>query len=93
MLHGVGIESPTQIAVFVASTSVAGVGYGFALLTAWVIGLVLANAVLAVIAAGGMLRAERSFAVYASLAVVIAASSIAMGAVYLLGLDVLPALS
>lgn len=90
MLHGVGIESPTQIAIFVASTSVAGVSFGLVLLGFWVLGLIIANAVLAVLAGAGMLNAERSFPVYATLAVIIGVVSIALGTLYLVGLDVLP---
>lgn len=93
MLHGVGIESPTQIAIFVASTAAVGAGFGLALLGLWVLGLIVANAVLAIIAGAGLLQAERSFPIYATLAVVIGLASIAMGVLYLVGLDVLPALS
>lgn len=93
MLHGVGIESPTQIAIFVASTAAVGVTFGLALLGLWVLGLIVANAALALIAGAGLLQAERSFPIYATLAVVISVASIAMGALYLGGFDVLPALS
>ncbi len=92
MLHGVGVESPTQIAVFVASTSVVGWTSGVAILAAWCVGLVLANTGLALLAGLGLLEARRNFAIYATVAVVVAVASIAMGALYLLELDVLPAL-
>ncbi len=90
MLHGVGVESPTQIAIFVASTSVAGSGVGVVLLVAWIAGLVLANSVLALLAGYGLLHAERNFAVYASLAVFVAIASVAMGFLLVVGIDVLP---
>lgn len=93
MLHGVGIESPTQIAIFVASSAAAGVGFGLALLGAWVAGLIIANAVLAIIAGAGLLSAERSFPIYATIAVIVSVLSIALGTLYIVGLDVLPALS
>ncbi len=93
MLHGVGIESPTQIAIFVASSSVAGVGFGLALLGTWVLGLIIANAGLAVVAGAGILNAERSFPIYAALAAIVSILSIALGTLYLFGLDVLPAIS
>lgn len=93
MLHGVGIESPTQIAVFVASSAVAGVGFGLLLLATWVAGLIVANAVLALVAGAGLLNAERSFPIYAGLAVVVSVLSIGLGALYLFGLDVLPEIS
>jgi len=93
MLHGVGIESPTQIAIFVASSSVAGVGFGLTLLGMWVLGLIIANAGLAFVAGAGILNAERSFPIYAGLAAVVSILSIALGTLYLFGLDVLPAIS
>lgn len=93
MLHGVGIESPTQIAIFVASSAAVGVGFGLTLLAAWVVGLIVANAVLALFAGAGLLSAERSFPIYATIAVIVSVLSIALGVLYLVGLDVLPALS
>ncbi|MGI9645350.1 MAG: hypothetical protein ACR2O6_08590 [Ilumatobacteraceae bacterium] len=90
MLHGVGIESPTQIAVFVASTSVVGAVGGIGLLVAWIVGLVVANSVLALLAGVGVLHAERSFAVYATVAVLVAFASIAVGVVYLSEFGSLP---
>ncbi len=93
MLHGVGIESPTQIAIFVASTAAAGVGFGLMLLGMWVLGLIIANAFLALLAGAGLLNAERSFPVYATLATVVGIASVALGTLYILGLDILPALS
>jgi cytochrome c biogenesis protein CcdA len=86
MLHGIGIESPTQIAIFVASTAVAGTTVGLALLGAWVIGLIVANAGLAMLAGMGMLQADRSYPVYATLAVVLGVASLVMGTLYLTGL-------
>ena len=93
MLHGVGIESPTQIAIFVASTAAVGVGFGLMLLGTWVLGLIIANAFLAFGAGAGLLNAERSFPVYATLAVVLSVASIVLGVLFILGLDILPALN
>ncbi len=90
VLHGVGIESPTQIAVFVAATSVGGTAAGLTLLTAWVVGLVAANAIVAVLAGYGILHAERSFALYAAIAVLVAVGSIAMGLLLIVGVEALP---
>ena len=90
MLHGVGVESPTQIAIFVASTAAVGVSFGLILLAAWVVGLLAANAVIAALAGAGLLRAEQNFTVYAALAVIVSIMSIALGMLYLLGLDILP---
>ena len=83
MLHGVGIESPTQIAVFVASTSVVGRGAGFTLLFAWIVGLVAANAALALGIGRGMLRPDSNPTLFRAIAVVVATASIAMGLWYI----------
>ena len=93
MLHGVGIESPTQIAVFVGSTSVVGYGASLGVLAAWCVGLVVANSILALLAGFGLLEARRNFKIYAAVAVFVAIGSIVMGGLYLFGLDVLPAIS
>ncbi len=90
MLHGVGVESPTQIAIFVATTASVGVGFGFVLLGVWITGLLVANASIAVLAGAGLLHAERSFPIYATLAIVIGVMSIALGMLYLLSIDILP---
>lgn len=83
MLHGVGIESPTQIAIFVASTSAAGRGAGLSMLIAWCAGLVVANAGLAVAAGRGLLRPGHNVTLYKALAVVVAVASIALGIYYI----------
>jgi cytochrome c biogenesis protein CcdA len=87
ILHGIGVESPTQIAVFVASTSVVGAWAGLGLLLTWVVGLVVANCVLALLAGAGILHAERNFALYATLAVFVGVMSIVMGAMFIVGID------
>lgn len=66
---------------------------GLALLGTWVLGLIIANAVLAVAAGAGLLNAERSFPIYATIAVIVSVLSIALGLLYVVGLDILPALS
>ncbi len=83
MLHGVGIESPTQIAIFVASTSVVGTAGGLTLLAAWVVGLVIANAALALVAGAGLLQPDSTSKTFLAIAVTVAALSIALGVRYL----------
>jgi len=79
ILHGIGIESPTQILLFTNSASVGGTGAGVALLVAWLAGLVVANTGLALLAGFGLLHAERNFVVYATVAVLISVASIVFG--------------
>ena len=89
ILHGIGVESPTQIAVFVASTSIGGRGLGLVLLVAWVVGLVISSAMLAVLAVFGLLNAERNFAIYRLVALFVAVASIAIGVLYLTGFAII----
>ncbi len=83
MLHGVGIESPTQMAAFVASASVVSRAAGFGLLAVWVLGLVVANAFLALAAGRGLLRPDGNVWIHRGLALFVAIGSIAMGTWYL----------
>ena len=92
-LHGVGAETPTQVLIFLAAAGAGGVGTGLLVLTAFLVGLIVANTIIAATAAYGFLRASRSFRVYAGVAVVTGAFSLVMGALLVLGKDsVLPAL-
>ncbi len=92
MLHGVGVESPTQIAVFVAARHVDG-GAGMVLLVSWIVGLIAGNSLIAAAAASGVLDPTRGRRVHSVVAAVVGVSSLALGVVYLVGLDaVLPAI-
>lgn len=92
MLHGVGVESPTQIAVFVAATTMAGLDRALLLLLAWCVGLILSNALIALLAGFGLLSAERNFRLYAAVATLVAIGSIVMGVAMIGGYDFLPEL-
>ncbi len=61
-------------------------------LGAWVLGLMLANSGLAVLACFGLLRSGRSFAVYATVAVVVGLPSIVVGLFFVIGVETLPAM-
>jgi hypothetical protein len=81
MLHRVGVESFAQIAVLVASTSVAGPVFGLWLLAAWVLGLSMANAA----------QAKGSLRTHTTLTIAVAVMSISVGALHLLGIGIFPA--
>tara|TARA_B110000014_G_C19931863_1_gene482073 strand:- start:242 stop:769 length:528 start_codon:yes stop_codon:yes gene_type:complete len=49
ILHGIGLETPTQIAIFVATTQASGKLGGVYILCAWVVGLLIANSSIAMI--------------------------------------------
>ena len=85
ILHGVGAETPSQVALLVAAAGVGGVAGGMMLLVAFLVGLFISNAGVAIAATYGFLRAGRSFAVYAGIAIVAGITSIALGALYVAG--------
>lgn len=92
MLHGVGAETPTQLLVFVAAASVGGALAGEVLLIAFTIGLVASNTAIAVAATVGFLEAGRHPRLYVGVSLITATFSLALGTLYLLSIDVLPAL-
>ena len=93
MLHGVGAETPTQVLIFLAAAGAGGTGTGVITLVAFLAGLLTSNSLIAATASFGFLRASRSFAVYASVAVVTGTFSLVLGVLLLLGRDsALPAL-
>jgi high-affinity nickel-transport protein len=84
-VHGIGAETPTQLVILTTAAGAQGQGAGVAFLLAFVIGLIASNTTVASAMAVGRLDPERSFAVYATLSVVIAVFSIVAGTAFLLG--------
>ena len=94
VIHGVGIETPTQIALFVAATHAVGRASGMALLGIWVLGLVLANTAVALATSYGMhnLGSLRRFHIGAGF--VVGVGSVVLGTLMMVGADgALPALT
>jgi hypothetical protein len=85
MIHGVGAETPTQVLLFLAAAGAGGRGTGIVLLVAFLVGLVVTNSLIAVASTFGFLRAGRNFPVYATVAVLTGALSIALGVLFVLG--------
>jgi high-affinity nickel-transport protein len=93
MLHGVGAETPTQVALFVAAAGVGGTALGLTLLVAFVVGLVVSNSAIALVASQGMLDARRHFGIYAVVSLLVAGLSLVLGTLLLAGNgDAFPAL-
>ena len=92
MLHGIGAETPTQVIIFVTAAGAGGRVAGVAVLGAFIVGLVSSNSVITLGSAFGFLRASKNFAIYATVAVITAVFSLAIGTLFLLGKDaILPA--
>lgn len=93
MIHGVGAETPTQVLLFLTAAGAGGRGAGVFLLVCFLAGLVTSNTAIAVASTFGFLGASTNFGLYAAVSVVIAAFSLALGFVFLLGQGaVLPAI-
>jgi hypothetical protein len=85
MLHGVGAETPTQMLIFLSAAQAGSPAVGVFLLLAFIAGLVTTNTAIALASTYGYLNASRSFAVYASVAVVTGVFSLGIGALFLFG--------
>ena len=83
MLHGVGAETPTQVLLFTSAAGVAGTLGGIAILSAFVVGLLLGNTILAVGASYGMAAGKRLPPVYLAIAGATAVVSAYVGVAYL----------
>lgn len=93
MVHGIGVESPTQIALLATSSSIGGTKTGIMVLLAWILGLVSANALFAIGASYGMLQAGRSRTIYTAFGVCFASFSVGMGFCYMFGYGMLGTLT
>ncbi|MGH2694053.1 MAG: hypothetical protein ACRDJJ_04480 [Actinomycetota bacterium] len=85
MLHGVGAETPSQVLLFLAAAGAGGSAAGVLLLVVFLVGLITMNTVVAFASTYGFLNASKNFAVYASIAVITGAFSLALGTLYVLG--------
>lgn len=84
-LHGIGAETPTQVVLFVSAAGVAGATGGILMLVAFLVGLVATNTAVALAAAFGFLHAERHWRLYATVAALTGAASLAVGLYYVFG--------
>ena len=89
MIHGVGAETPTQVLLFLAAASVGGGAAGIAVLGAFIVGLFASNSLVTAASTFGYLNATKSFAVYATVAVLTGAFSLVLGIALLLAKEAL----
>jgi high-affinity nickel-transport protein len=87
MLHGFGAETPTQVVIFVAAAGVGGTAAGLAMLTAFLVGLLSSNTLIALAATYGFLSATKSWPLYATVSIVTAVASLFVGTMFLVGND------
>jgi hypothetical protein len=85
MLHGIGAETPTQVLLFATAAGVGTTLYGIGVLAAFVGGMLVSNAIVAVAFLAGTRIGLRLPLVYGTFAVAIAVFSVAVGISYLAG--------
>jgi cytochrome c biogenesis protein CcdA len=91
MLHGVGFETPTQALVFVTAAGAGSRASGVLVLACFLVGLLLANTLLAAATTLAFTGAGPRARLYAIASLVAAAASLVVGLLYLSGNgDVLP---
>lgn len=87
VLHGVGAQTPTQVLLFLAAATAGGNAAGIGALVAFVIGLVLANSVITVVAASGLSVLTNRPGVQITLGIIAGTASIAIGVLFFIGSD------
>jgi hypothetical protein len=94
MIHGIGAETGTQVLLIAAVGGAASAGLGVPMLLAFVIGLLISNFVIVVVSSVGFVASQTRERVYVLVGAVAGVFSLAIGAIFLLGQDiVLPDLS
>ena len=79
ILHGIGVETPTQIVIFVAASQASGKVGGLLILFAWVLGLLIANSSIALISVNSSNWLRQHSNVYRYIAVCIGLLSLVIG--------------
>jgi high-affinity nickel-transport protein len=85
VIHGLGAETPSQLALFLLASNLGGVGRGFLGLSAFLIGLLVMNTVMTASASGLFTAGLRWAGWYPILAGITAVYSFCIGIVFLLG--------
>jgi high-affinity nickel-transport protein len=85
MIHGIGAETPTQILLFASAAGAGTIAGGIAVLASFLVGLVVANTLVAVTSAFGFTGRKKFPWVYLVIAAATAAFSLYLGITYLLG--------
>jgi len=85
MLHGIGIETPTQVLIFLAAVGAGAASEGFAVLALFLLGLFAANTLVTVSAAYGYLAARKRSAIYIAVSALTGVVSIVIGVLFILG--------
>lgn len=86
MIHGIGAETGSQALLIAAVGGAASQGLGIAMLLAFTVGLVISNTFIAVLASTGFITSARAKPFYLAVGVLTGVFSLAIGALFALGL-------
>jgi high-affinity nickel-transport protein len=90
MMHGIGAESPTQIAIFAMSLGF-GIILGVTALVVFVAGIIMSNVIFGIMVSTGFMQSLKSYKIYKYASIVSAATSLLVGSLMMIGFDsVLP---
>lgn len=87
MIHGIGAETGTQVLLIAAVGGAASAGLGVPMLFAFVTGLMLSNLAIVLFSTIGFVASQTRERVYVVVGAVAGVFSLALGLVYVLGLD------
>lgn len=86
MIHGIGAESPTQIAIFAMSLGF-GIILGITALVVFVTGIIISNILFGMIISTGFMQSLKSYRIYKYASIVSAITSILVGSLMITGFD------
>lgn len=91
MIHGIGAETGTQVLIIAAIGGTGSQGLGTAMMLAFVVGLLISNGLIAVLAASGFTSSARARPFYIGVGITAGLFSVIVGSFFVLGLgDRLP---
>ena len=86
MIHGIGAESPTQLAVFAMSLGL-GMVLGVTALVVFVAGIIVSNLVFGIMISTGFIQSLKSYKIYKYASIASAATSLLVGSLMISGFD------
>lgn len=86
VIHGIGAESPTQIAIFAMSLGF-GIILGVTALVVFVSGIIISNLIFGIMISTGFIRSLKSYQIYKYASIASAATSLFVGSLMITGFD------
>lgn len=85
LIHGIGAETGSQALLIAGVAGATAPGQGIVILLAFVVGLLIANTLVAVVSAGGFIGAQRLQAIYVAVGGVAGLASLIIGLYFIAG--------